>query len=67
MIISTPSSCTLSIELPIKLIFEIAEAIRAEYNTGLISQKKLGIKYSVSQDTIFNIVKCKTYIVKDKV
>jgi group I intron endonuclease len=44
-----------------KLTIEIAEQIRMEYNTGLITQKQLGIKYGLAQSTIFNIIKNVTY------
>ncbi len=49
-----------------KFTFKIAEEIRKEYSFGLVTQKQLGVKYGVSQDTIFNIVTYKTYT-KDKV
>lgn len=45
-----------------KLTFEKAETIRKEYETGLYTQKQLGIKYGLSQDCIFNIVHKLTYI-----
>jgi group I intron endonuclease len=44
-----------------KLTFEIAEQIREEYATGLITQKQLGVKYGMSQDCIFKIIKRRTY------
>jgi len=44
-----------------KLTFEKAETIRNEYETGLYTQKQLGIKYDLSQDCIFNIVNKLTY------
>lgn len=45
-----------------KITFEIAEQIRAEYSLGDITQKQLGVKYGLSQDCIFKIVKMRTYI-----
>lgn len=45
-----------------KLTFEIANNIREEYSLGGITQKQLGIKYKLSQDTIFNIVNMYTYL-----
>lgn len=45
-----------------KLTFEIAEQMRAEYSLGDITQKQLGVKYGLSQSTIFNILNRKTYI-----
>lgn len=45
-----------------KLTFEIANNIREEYSSGGITQKQLGIKYKLSQDCIFNIIKMKTYL-----
>lgn|SRR5574337_161218 len=44
-----------------KLTFEQAEEIRAEYKTGLVTQKQLGKKYSLSQDCIFHIVNGHSY------
>jgi group I intron endonuclease len=44
-----------------KLTFDQAEEIRKEYATGLITQKQLGKKYSLTQDCIFKIVTGKTY------
>lgn len=44
-----------------KLTFEQAEEIRNEYLTGMFTQKQLGNKYSVSQDSIFKIVNGKIY------
>lgn len=44
-----------------KLTFEIAEEIRKEYGQGNVTQKQLAKKYCVSQDSIFNIIKNKTY------
>ena len=46
-----------------KLTFGIAEQIRREYETNLYTQKELGTKYGVAQDTIFNIVNGYTYTV----
>lgn len=45
-----------------KITFEIAEQIRLEYSLGNITQKKLGIKYGLSQDSVFNIIKMLTYL-----
>lgn len=45
-----------------KLTFKIAEQIRVEYSFGNITQKQLGVKYGLSQDCIFNIIKKRTYI-----
>jgi len=44
-----------------KITFKIAEEIREEYKTTDISQKELGKKYNLSQDSIFNIVNHNTY------
>jgi len=43
-----------------KLTFEIAEQIRKEYIAGL-TQKQLAIKYGISQNCIFKIIKKRTY------
>jgi group I intron endonuclease len=45
-----------------KLTSEQAEEIRKEYKTGNYTQKQLGIKYGLSQDSIFHIVNNKTYV-----
>ncbi len=45
-----------------KITFEVAEQIRAEYSLGSITQKQLGVKYGLSQDCIFKIIKKRTYI-----
>lgn len=45
-----------------KITFDIAEEIREAYILGNITQKQLGIKYGLSQDCIFNIIKKRTYI-----
>ena len=39
-----------------KLTYEIAQAIRKEYNEGGISYKKLGEKYNVSASTVADII-----------
>lgn len=44
-----------------KLTFDIAEQIRAEYALGSMTQKQLGVKYGLSQDCIFKIIKKRTY------
>ena len=44
-----------------KITYQIAEQIREEYKTKDISQKELGKKYNLSQDSIFNIVNYNTY------
>lgn len=44
-----------------KLTFDQAEEIRKEYATGLVTQKQLGKKYSLSQDCIFHIVNGHSY------
>lgn len=44
-----------------KLTFEQAEEIRKEYKTGLVTQQQLATKYSITQDCIFKIIKCRTY------
>lgn len=48
-----------------KVTFEIAESIREEYKSGKITQKQLGVKYGLSQDCIFKIIKMRTYIKKE--
>lgn len=45
-----------------KLTSEQAEEIRTEYNKGNYTQKQLGVKYGLSQDSIFHIVHNKTYV-----
>lgn len=45
-----------------KITLEIAEQIRTEYSLGNITQKQLGVKYGLSQDCIFKIIKKRTYI-----
>ncbi|HEY5267790.1 MAG TPA: hypothetical protein VII94_01495 [Candidatus Saccharimonadales bacterium] len=47
-----------------KLTFETAEMIREEYKVGSITQKQLGVKYGLSQDCIFKIIKYRTYTKK---
>lgn len=45
-----------------KITFDIANDIRHEYSLGKITQKQLGIKYKLSQDCVFNIIKMRTYL-----
>jgi group I intron endonuclease len=45
-----------------KITLEIAEQIRTEYSLENITQKQLGVKYGLSQDCIFKIIKRRTYI-----
>lgn len=44
-----------------KLTFEQAKQIRAEYSSDLFTQKELALKYCISQDCIFKIIKGRTY------
>jgi hypothetical protein len=50
---------------PQKLSFEIAQQIRLEYKAGGIGHRKLAKKYSVSRETIRDILKNEMYRVKE--
>ena len=47
-----------------KLTYEIAQAIRKEYDEGGISYKKLGEKYNVSASTVADIIHQRTWKTK---
>lgn len=45
-----------------KLTYDIAEAIRSEYSTGMTTQKELAKRYNVSQKAIWMCVRMVTWV-----